>query len=124
MGACHARSVRGEKRPGPNSVIQLTSEIVRLHHSRPVDAIQPSTLQTNFSSKANLNVNVPQGKGVMADMVNSRIRDRVERARNSSHFALILWTAFTAVAVIVAVYALMVSPGIAPDQALSIFAAP
>jgi hypothetical protein len=57
-------------------------------------------------------------------MVDSPMPDRVERDRNSSNLTLIVWTAVAAIAVIVALYALMASPGITPDEVLSIFAPP
>jgi hypothetical protein len=60
----------------------------------------------------------------MANMVDSPMPDRVERDRNSSNLTLIVWTAVAAIAVIVALYALMASPGITPDEVLSIFAPP
>jgi hypothetical protein len=59
----------------------------------------------------------------MADMVDSRTSEPA-RDRASPNFTFIICAAIVAIGLIVAAYALTVSPGLDPDQVLSIFAAP
>jgi hypothetical protein len=60
----------------------------------------------------------------MADMVDSRTSEPAKDRSASPNFTFIICAAIVAIGLIVAAYALTVSPGLDPDQILSIFAAP
>jgi hypothetical protein len=60
----------------------------------------------------------------MADMVDFRTSEPAQDRRASPNLTFIVCAAFVALGLIVAAYALTVSPGLDPDQVLSIFAAP
>jgi len=60
----------------------------------------------------------------MADMVDSRTSEPARDRRASPNFTFIICAAIVAIGLMVAFYALTVSPGLDPDQVLSIFAAP
>jgi hypothetical protein len=61
----------------------------------------------------------------MADMVNFRTSAPArDRRRASSDITFITWAAIASIGLIVAAYALTVSPALDPDQVLTIFAAP
>jgi hypothetical protein len=72
---------------------------------------------------ANVPDQTPAGEDVM-HMVNLPIRDRAAHCRESSDLAFIVWAAIAAIGLIVVSFALVGSVGLAPDQALSIFASP
>jgi hypothetical protein len=60
----------------------------------------------------------------MADMVDVRTSEPAKDRRPSSNLTFIVCAAIAAIGLIVAAYALTVSPGLDPDQVLSIFAVP
>jgi hypothetical protein len=60
----------------------------------------------------------------MADLVDFRTSEPAKARRASPNFTFIVCAAIAAIGLIVAVYALTVSPGLDPEQVLSIFAAP
>jgi hypothetical protein len=100
--------------PRPDTVTQLTQARAPLDHIRSVDAVQcrqrPGQRQTS--------------EGVMVDMVNSKRSELTDQHRGGSDVALLVGAAVVAIGLIVVTYALAVSPGVDPDQVLSIFAAP
>jgi hypothetical protein len=60
----------------------------------------------------------------MADMVNFRAGEPARDRRVSSDLTFIVWAAIVSIGLIVAAYALTMSPPLDPDQVLTIFAAP
>jgi hypothetical protein len=60
----------------------------------------------------------------MVEMVNSKASELTDRHRDGSDIALLVGAAVVAIGLIVVTYALAVSPGVDPDQVLSIFPAP
>jgi hypothetical protein len=63
-------------------------------------------------------------EGVMVEMVNSKRSELTDQHRDGSDVGILVGVAVVAIGLIVVIYALTVSPGVDPDQVMSIFPAP